>query len=100
MRPHLPSFDELPPVEGMPQGCAWGVFDRDGEKDIFGTLNILTPDVVKAAAQEVQDGISISLNWPIGSIKIPGFFRKSLKHKVMKMEDQSTDLHYGFDDEV
>jgi hypothetical protein len=57
----LPSFDELPPVEGMPQGCAWGVFDRDGEKDIFGTLNILTPDVVKAAAQEVQDGISVSL---------------------------------------
>jgi hypothetical protein len=61
MRLDLPSFDELPPVEGMPQGCAWGVFDRDGEKDIFGTLNILTPDVVKAAAQEVQDGISISL---------------------------------------
>lgn len=58
---NLPSFDELPPVEGMPQGCAWGVFDRDGEKDIFGTLNILTPDVVKAAAQEVEDGISISL---------------------------------------
>ncbi|KAJ5988116.1 cyclase [Penicillium waksmanii] len=96
----LPSFDELPPVEGMPQGCAWGVFNRDGEKDIFGTLNILTPDVVKAAAQEVQDGISISLNWPIGSIKIPGFFRKSLTHKVMKLEDPSADLHYGFDDEV
>lgn len=61
MRLHLPSFDELPPVEGMPQGCAWGVFDHDGEKDVFGTLNILNPDVVKAAAQEVQDGISISL---------------------------------------
>lgn len=57
----LPSFDELARVEGMPQGCAWGVFDHDGEKDIFGTLNILTPEVVKAAAREVHEGISISL---------------------------------------
>lgn len=57
----LPDFDDLPRVEGMPQGCAWGIFDRDGQKDIFGTLNILTPDAVKAAAQEIQEGISISL---------------------------------------
>lgn len=58
---NLPDFDDLPRVEGMPQGCAWGIFDRDGEKDTFGTLNLLTPDVVKAAAHEVQDGISVSL---------------------------------------
>ena len=58
---NLPDFDDLPHVEGMPQGCAWGIFDRDGKKDVFGTLNILTPDVVRDAAREVQDGISISL---------------------------------------
>lgn len=57
----LPDFDDLPPVEGMPQGCAWGIFDRDGQKDVYGTLNLLTPDVVKAAAEEVHQGISISL---------------------------------------
>lgn len=57
----LPSFDNLPPVEGMPQGCAWGVFDKDGQKDVFGTLNLLTPEVVRAAAAEVRKGISISL---------------------------------------
>jgi hypothetical protein len=57
----LPTFDELPPVEGMPQGCAWGIFDKDGQKDIFGTLNLLTPEVVKAATAEVRNGISISL---------------------------------------
>lgn len=57
----LPDFDELPPVEGMPQGCAWGIFDKDGQKDIFGTLNLLTPDVVQAASAEVRKGISISL---------------------------------------
>lgn len=57
----VPDFDALPKVEGMPQGCAWGIFDRDGKKDMVGTLNFLTPEVVKAAAGEVKDGVSISL---------------------------------------
>ncbi|KAJ5659951.1 cyclase [Penicillium longicatenatum] len=96
----LPNFDDLPLVYGMPQGCAWGIFDKDGKKDVFGTLNLLTLDVVKAAAAEVRHGISVSLNWPIGSIKIPGFFRKSLEHRVFKLEDKEANVHYGFDDEV
>lgn len=57
----LPDFDDLPPVQGMPQGCAWGIFDKDGIKDVFGTLNLLTPDVIQAAAAEVHHGISVSL---------------------------------------
>lgn len=57
----IPDFDHLPKVEGMPQGCAWAIFDKDGKKDLLGTLNLLTPAVVKAAAAEVKDGISISL---------------------------------------
>lgn len=59
----VPDFDDLPPVEGMPKGCAWGVFDRNGKKDLNGTLNFLTPDRVKAAAGEVKDGVSISLKY-------------------------------------
>ncbi|OKP14064.1 hypothetical protein PENSUB_333 [Penicillium subrubescens] len=89
----LPTFDELPPVEGMPQGCAWGIFDKDGRNDIFGTLNLLTPEVVKAATAEVRKGISVSLNWSLESIKNPEFFRKSLSHKVMKLEDGETEWH-------
>jgi hypothetical protein len=61
----VPDFDDLPPVEGMPQGCAWGVFDKDGKKDVYGTLNLLTPDVVKAAASEVKDGVSVSLKYAL-----------------------------------
>jgi hypothetical protein len=56
-----PDFDDLPKVEGLPQGCAWGVFDKDGKKDVHGTLNFLTPQIVLAAAAEVKEGISISL---------------------------------------
>jgi hypothetical protein len=57
----VPDFDDLPTVEGMPQGCVWGVFDRDSKKDLKGTLNLLTPDVVAAACKEARDGVSISL---------------------------------------
>lgn len=59
----IPDFDDLPKVEGMPQGCAWGVFDKGGKKDLLGTLNLLTPPVVAAAAAEVRDGVSISLKY-------------------------------------
>lgn len=59
----VPDFDDLPKVEGMPQGCAWGVFDKNGKKDVYGTLNLLTPDVVKAAAAEVKEGVSVSLKF-------------------------------------
>lgn len=57
----LPKFDDLPPVEGMPQGCAWGIFDKDGKKDVLGTLNLLTQPVIAAACTEARDGVSISL---------------------------------------
>ena len=65
--PRVPEFDRLPKVEGMPQGCAWGVFDKDGKKDVMGTLNLLTPDVVKAAVAEVQEGVSVSLKYALST---------------------------------
>lgn len=62
---NLPDFDSLPKVKDMPQGCAWGVFDKDGKKDVLGTVNLLTPEVVRAAASEVKEGVSISLKYII-----------------------------------
>lgn len=72
---NLPDFDSLPKVKDMPQGCAWGLFDKDGKKDHLGCVNLLTPEVVKAAYKEAKDGVSVSLNWPIGAINKPGFLR-------------------------
>lgn len=95
----LPSFDELPKVEGMPQGCCWGVFDRNGKKDHLGCVNLLTPSVVQAALKEATDGESVSLNWGIGAINTPGFGRKGLVHKVLDFSEGPFGLH-GFDDEV
>lgn len=59
----VPDFDSLPKVKDMPQGCAWGVFDKPGHKDIFGTLNFISPDVVKAASSEVKTGHHVSLKY-------------------------------------
>lgn len=58
---NVPDFDDLPKVPDMPQGCAWGIFDKDGKKDLLGTLNLVTTSVTKAAFSEARDGISISL---------------------------------------
>lgn len=57
----LPSFNDLPPVDGMPQDCASGVFDQDSQKDKLGTLNLLTLDVVQSAAAEIKEGVLVLL---------------------------------------
>ncbi|KAK3366229.1 putative cyclase-domain-containing protein [Lasiosphaeria ovina] len=97
----VPDFDDLPKVAGQPQGCAWGVFDnkKDGKKDVFGTLNFLTPAIVAAAAAEVKDGVSISLNWPLNAIKFPFPFRKSPTHTVTTLREGGMEIE-GFDDSI
>ncbi|KAF9886575.1 hypothetical protein FE257_011347 [Aspergillus nanangensis] len=73
----LPSFDELPLVAGMPTGCTWGFWDRDGEPDELGTFNLITPKVVCEAIKEVREGVSVSLKcvalgpFPKGKIANP-----------------------------
>ncbi|KAL6231984.1 hypothetical protein BDW75DRAFT_243412 [Aspergillus navahoensis] len=94
----LPSFEELPRVDGMPKGCTWGLWDRDGTPDELGTLNLLTPQVVYAATQEVQVGVSVSLNLPLNQPAVPVFNRQPLTHTVI---DNSTfSPSQSFDDNV
>lgn len=96
-----PDFDDLPKVEGQPQGCAWGVFDKDGVKDIYGTLNFITPETVKAAAAEVQHGISVSLNWPLNAIKFPFSHRQAPVHTPLVLgADLGMKGLLGFDDSL
>lgn len=77
----IPTFEELPAVKGMPQGCAWSLFDVDGVRDQVGTLNYLTPDVVLEAKNEITEGVSVALNWPMHNCTHAGFGRKTLEHK-------------------
>ena len=52
----LPSFDELPNFHEY-TGCAWGLW---GDDDELGTVNLLTPEVVKAAASEIRYASDLS----------------------------------------
>ncbi|KAI0318851.1 hypothetical protein OF83DRAFT_890555 [Amylostereum chailletii] len=68
----LPTFDELPAFEGIP-GCAWALW---GEGDELGTVNLLTDEVVRRAAQEeIRTGRSVSLNWPLNFPDTPLYGR-------------------------
>ncbi|KAK8133763.1 hypothetical protein PG984_005775 [Apiospora sp. TS-2023a] len=81
-----------------PQGCLWGFYDKDGVKDEIGSVNLLTPDVVKEAGREIQTGRHVQLDWPLESIKHPGFARVSLKHRVL--DNYVTLKDYALDDEL
>ncbi|OGE54765.1 hypothetical protein PENARI_c005G11722 [Penicillium arizonense] len=83
----LPTFDELPEVPDLPKGCTWGLWNQGDQKDEFGTLNLLTAEVVLSAVNEVRDGISISLNLPLNVPSIPVFNRRPFQHTII---DNST----------
>lgn len=58
---NLPDFKDLPSVKDMPHGCAWGLFDKNGIRDEVGTLNLLTPETVVKAREEIKTGKSVVL---------------------------------------
>ncbi|PCH38510.1 hypothetical protein WOLCODRAFT_130933 [Wolfiporia cocos MD-104 SS10] len=68
----LPTFDELPNFHNY-TGCAWDVWGKD---DQLGTINLLTEDVVREAAQEIKLGKTICLNWPVNFPNKPLFNRQ------------------------
>ncbi|KAG4025882.1 hypothetical protein MFRU_049g00530 [Monilinia fructicola] len=79
---NLPSFKDMPPIPGMPQGTAWGLFDQNGERDNCGTLNLLTPENTLEACKEIKSGRSVALNWAIDRIHEPGFNREKPQHTI------------------
>ncbi|BFZ60311.1 hypothetical protein YB2330_001347 [Saitoella coloradoensis] len=91
---NLPDFDDLPEVKGMPKGCAWGIF---GESDEVGTLNLLTPEVVMEARQEIQTGESVQLDWGLENVQFPGFGRKEFSQKIIDLSPSGLTAH---DDEL
>ncbi|KAK4951212.1 hypothetical protein LTR10_010185 [Elasticomyces elasticus] len=94
----LPSFADLPAVEGMPHGCAWGLFDKNGQRDNLGTLNLLTPEVVLQAKEEIQTGESVSVNWQLDKVHTPGFGRKATEHRFIDLKPAGG--HPVHDDEL
>lgn len=82
----IPSFDELTLDPSGPKGNAWGLFGKDND---LGMLNLLTPEVVRAAAQEIKDGVRFSLDWELNHLHKPFYgrqtFEKSIAHKALRV---------------
>ena len=85
-----PRYRDLPIDPSMPEGSAWGVFGRD---DQVGTINFLTEDRVRTAAQLVRSGAVFSLNWDLEKPGPAILSRGSLKHSILKFPE-GTDDHY------
>jgi kynurenine formamidase len=75
----LPDFDELPVKPEHPPHSAWGLF---GDEDQIGTLNLLTPERVTAAARLVQSGKVFPMNWELELPSPPLFARAALRHTI------------------
>jgi hypothetical protein len=57
-----PSFSDLPLHPDHPKASAWGLWGPDDE---LGTLNMLTPELVKSAAAEIQYGEVVALKYDV-----------------------------------
>ena len=75
-----PPFEALPLRKDGPPGNAWGLF---GDDDELGRLNLLTPEVVKVAAGEIQVGTRISLDWDLDRPKVAGYGRQNFRHWII-----------------
>ena len=71
--PVIPKFATLPIVGQTGERHAWDVF---GRSDQLGTVNLLTPELVKRAATLVRTGRVINLTLPLNfPLTIYGGFR-------------------------
>ncbi len=77
--PKIPAYDDLPVRAGAPAGAAWGVF---GDDDEVGTINLLTPERVIAAAASIRSGKVFAMNLPINIPDPPLFTRGKHTHTV------------------
>ncbi len=76
----LPSFDQLPAVDGAPPHSAWWLFGRDDEVGLF---NLQTPERIAAAARLVSRGAMFPLNWKLELPDPPLFGRGALTHRII-----------------
>jgi hypothetical protein len=99
----------MPPVKDMPQGCAWGFFDRDGKKDELGSKhlkslcplspsmeegNTMVADTIstqpphprsRTRSKQVKTGRRVQLDWSLDNVNFPSIGRKTFEHKIVDL---------------
>ena len=86
--PLLPAFDDLPVLEPLGLRHAWGTW---GDDDDLGTVNLLTPQRVLAAAAEIRTGETISLDLPLNLPDPPLFDREAYRHEIYTLSRNEMD---------
>lgn len=76
----LPDYDDLPEVGPSGERCSWGLW---GEDDRLGTLNLLTPDRARRAAECVITGQAHRLDLALDAIDPPLYGRQPVRHDVL-----------------
>ena len=71
-----PSF---PSATALREGSSWGVW---GDHDVFGTLNLLSPERVLAAARSIRTGRVFALNPELTLPDPPLFGRARMRHEI------------------
>ena len=92
MTSELPDYDDLPTRAGL--RAAWGVWGADN--DIFGCLNLLTPERVAAASGLVRRGAVFALNWSMALPDPPLFGRGKFEHEVTGTGTGHDDVLHGW----
>jgi hypothetical protein len=75
----LPNYDDLPVDPNAPKGSSWGLWGPD---DVFGCLNLLTPERVQAGLACASEGRVFNLNLELELPQPPLFNRKAFDHVV------------------
>src|SRR5215469_9628552 len=94
-KPKRPPFSSLPLDPSGPPGNAWGLY---GPSDELGSLNLLTPSTVVAAAKEIQIGERVSLDWTLDNPSPPFFDREALNVKFYQRGEMAVNddvLHFN-----
>ncbi len=79
----LPRYRDLETTRTEPYRSAWQLF---GDHDEVGTINLLSGDVVRAAASLVQRGVVFPLNWRI-DLPEPPFLGRGRLRRTVKLLD-------------
>src|SRR5262249_21098128 len=93
----VPTYAELPIVNGAPPRSAWGVFGRD---DQLGTLNFLTAERRLAAVRTVRRGVVFSLDLPLHLPRPPmialrsAYRRTNIRSRGTGGRDDVLDIFY------
>lgn len=82
--PFRPRYQDLDPSRSRPHRSAWGIF---GEDDEVGTINLLTPELVRDAVSLVRRGVAFPLSWRMDLPEPPLLGRERMRRTVKLLDE-------------